>query len=365
MGEQKVLTEMPKRNPVNGTFELTIRCNLHCKMCLFRHDDCENADIMTKELTAEQWIDLGRQVAEAGTLNLLITGGEPMLRPDFCEIWEELYRQGFILQLYTNATLVTPKIMETLKKYPPHRIGVTIYGASEEIYEKVCGDGEAFAKAVNGVKELKKLPSQLEIRTTVIKDNYKQLAELEQLVKEQFDYQAPMQQPRIVLSAVRGGCTNVKDVRLPAKKNIELFFRRGVNEIIDKVGKDKFDSRNLKFELVEPEKKQQDEKTYTLFGCHAGMQDYAISWDGKLMGCQLLDVFWTDPLKVGFEEAWKQFPFQVKIPPMNEKCQNCEKASHCENCYASRLAETGDICGCPEYMCEDVNELLKICQEDK
>ena len=100
------LREMPKRNPTNGTFELTVRCNLHCKMCLFRHADSENAALRTSELTAAEWIDLARQAAEAGTLGLLITGGEPMLRPDFCEIWEGVYRQGFVMELYTNATLV-------------------------------------------------------------------------------------------------------------------------------------------------------------------------------------------------------------------------------------------------------------------
>ncbi|MGN1192878.1 MAG: radical SAM protein, partial [Dorea sp.] len=167
-----ILTEMPKRNPTNGTFELTVRCNLHCKMCMFRHDDKENPELMEKELTTEQWIDMARQTAEAGTMSLLITGGEPMLRPDFCEIWEGIYKFGFIITLYTNATLVTPKIMETLQKYPPHKIGVTIYGASSETYEKVCGKAEAFQKAIEGMHQLLSLPSGMEFRTTIIKDNY-------------------------------------------------------------------------------------------------------------------------------------------------------------------------------------------------
>ena len=97
------LREMPKRNPTNGTFELTVRCNLHCKMCLFRHADSENAALRVSELTAAEWIDLARQAAEAGTLGLLITGGEPMLRPDFCEIWEGVYRQGGTAQVVSRG----------------------------------------------------------------------------------------------------------------------------------------------------------------------------------------------------------------------------------------------------------------------
>ena len=56
MTDTKMLKEMPKRIPVTGTFELTVRCNLHYKMCLFRHDDSENEEIMQNELSAAQWI---------------------------------------------------------------------------------------------------------------------------------------------------------------------------------------------------------------------------------------------------------------------------------------------------------------------
>lgn len=54
------LAEMPRRIPVNGTFELTVRCNLHCKMCLFRHADSENARLLAEEMTADEWIDMAR-----------------------------------------------------------------------------------------------------------------------------------------------------------------------------------------------------------------------------------------------------------------------------------------------------------------
>lgn len=87
-------------------------------MCLFRHADCENAALMAKELTADQWIDLARQAAEMGVGSLLLTGGEPMLRPDFKEIYRAIYRMGFILELYTNATLITPEIKALLEECP-------------------------------------------------------------------------------------------------------------------------------------------------------------------------------------------------------------------------------------------------------
>lgn len=355
------LSHMPRRIPSSGTFELTVRCNLRCKMCLFRHDDSENAALMANELTTEQWIDMASQAARAGTVQLLITGGEPMLRPDFREIWEGVYRQGFIITLYTNATLVTPKIMETLSKYPPHKIGVTIYGATPETYGKVCGTPKAFELAIAGMHQLQALPSQMEFRTTIIKDNYPEASAIEQLVHEEFGAQHKLIQTRIVTKAVRGACADVAACRLEPEDNVRLAYRRGIDIIKRFVG-DSYDEKNLRARYVDRSRDKVCAPRLTLFGCDAGINDYTISWDGKLLGCQMMGNFYVDALHEGFAKAWDTFPSVVKLPPVNEACLACESLNICNCCYASRYAETGDLGGCPDYVCRDtaiINRMLK------
>ena len=61
----KTLDTMPERHPVNATLELTLRCNLKCKMCMFRHSDRENAHLAARELTAAQWADMAQQLWDA------------------------------------------------------------------------------------------------------------------------------------------------------------------------------------------------------------------------------------------------------------------------------------------------------------
>lgn len=355
--ELKQLSEMPRRCPTSGTFELTVRCNLHCKMCLFRHDDKENPDIIRKELSAAQWIDMARQAAEAGTVQLLITGGEPMLRPDFCEIWEGIYKQGFLITLYTNATLVTPKVMETLRKYPPHRIGVTIYGATPETYEKVCGNAEAFRRAVEGMHELQKLPSIMEFRMTIIKDNYHEVDAIERLVREEFGEEYLLTHTKLVTKAVRGACSEVEKCRLEPEKTFELEKYRTIELLKRKVG-DYYDESNVRFEKTTHTRNVQ--KRYTLLGCDTGMSSYAISWDGKLLGCQILGAFYTDALKEGFNRAWEEYPYQIKILPKSETCNKCRVKSLCECCYAFRYSETGSVDGVPEYICQSAQALAKL-----
>ncbi len=103
-----------ERYPLNGTFELTGRCNLSCKMCLVRIGQQQICESGMRERTAGEWIDMAEQVRDAGTFSLLLTGGEVMLRPDFCEIYEAISKMGFILTVYTNATMVTDEIMGML-----------------------------------------------------------------------------------------------------------------------------------------------------------------------------------------------------------------------------------------------------------
>lgn len=360
----KILTEMPPRYPTSGTFELTIRCDLKCKMCLFRHDDCENATLRAKELSAEEWIRLAKEAAEAGAFSLLITGGEPMLRPDFCEIWEGIYKQGFLIELYTNATLVNDKIMETLEKYPPHTIGITIYGASEETYEKVCGNGAMFEKAVAGIKRLMTLPSGITFRTTIIKENYPDVEKIEKLVKEEFHYERDVIETRIVTASVRGACADVSKCRLDAKENIDLLIHRAVNKTTAKALEMGATPKEYTVR-VSPKKEKEistnpnSKTTYTLFGCDAGMSSFTISYDGQLLPCQLLGNYSVDLKTNTFSDAWEKLPYVCEPVNYCSDCKSCPHFDLCEACPATRYAETGDLGGKATYLCDDVQELLK------
>lgn len=265
------LRKIPKRYPVNGTFELTVRCDLSCQMCLFRHDDSENEIIRKKEMTAAQWIDMAKQAAEAGTVNLLITGGEQMIRQDFCEIWEGIYQQGFFLTLYTNATMVTSRIMETLKKSPPHKIGVTIYGASEKTYEKVCGSGKALQSAIAGIHQLLTLPSVMEFRTTIIKDNYSEVDDIQKMIQEEFGEKYLLTHTRTVMQSVRGACADVNKCRLDPAENIRLYFRREFHEMEKIIGSD-FNPEQAKFSIQKKDEETLQQQRLTLFYCNAGVK---------------------------------------------------------------------------------------------
>lgn len=340
-----------ERIPLNGTFELTARCNLRCKMCLIRIDEKRMVELGGRERTAQEWIDIAQEALEAGTIGLLLTGGEPMLRPDFVEIYRAIAQMGFMLTLYTNATLITPKIMEVLKAYPPHRIGITTYGASPETYEKVTGNAKAYKRMIEGVEQLRQLPSKLTIRTTLIKDNIEDLDKITEWALS-FGKDVDFNVSRIVTKPVRGGVADVESCRLTPEENVEMIKERNIHFIVKPF--QKFIKENPHIKKSSKNAMERHEKTdlkATLYGCEAGMNSYTITWDGKLIGCQMLGDCWTLPFETGLSPAWEDFPSQVKIPDIPTHCQDC--SINCNACPATRLAETGSLGGFPEYLCKE------------
>ena len=96
-----------------------------------------------------------------------------------------------------------------------------------------------------------------------------------------------------------------------------------------------------------------------MLGCDAGMRSYTISWDGRLLICQLLEKYSSDIIKSSFEDEWKILPMRVEIPILSKKCRQCKYYDICPACPASRYAETGDMGGAADYFCKDVQELMK------
>lgn len=351
-----------ERYPLNGTFELTGRCNLSCKMCLVRVNQEQISRLGTRERTTEEWIDMAEQVRDAGTFSLLLTGGEVMLRPDFCEIYEAISKMGFVLTVYTNATMVTDKIMDVFRKNPPHKIGVTMYGASNETYEKMSGCADGYDRFMDGVEKLRTLPSLFDIRTTIIQDNLRDLPTMKAIAKQEFGEDKTLTISRFVTNSIRGGVAHPKECRLTAQQNVEMIYS-DVVQVSQMMRDGKMPIPENIEKLTVRKGAKQESGRYLFEHCDAGMSSYAISWDGKMYACEILNQGYTNPFETGFEKAWECLPQQYPLSENIEACSTCKYASLCEMCPATRLAETGDWFGVPEYSCREAERIYQLLEE--
>ena len=140
--------------PASATFELTSGCNFNCKMC-YIHKRANDCGALAHELDTKTWLALAKDCCEAGMLNLLLTGGEPLLRPDFKEIYSACRKLGMQVSVNSNATLIDEEMVRFFAADPPSRINITLYGASAETYGALCGDPGAYERVVRAILALK------------------------------------------------------------------------------------------------------------------------------------------------------------------------------------------------------------------
>lgn len=136
--------------PIGGTFELLPVCNMDCRMCYIRMSP-EEMRRQGRMMTAEEWLRVGRQAAEKGTLFLLLTGGEPLLHPEFPKIYEGLRSLGMVLTINTNGTMITREIADLWQRNLPRRVNISLYGSDDGIYEKFCRNPKGFTQVMEGI----------------------------------------------------------------------------------------------------------------------------------------------------------------------------------------------------------------------
>ncbi|HUO84715.1 MAG TPA: radical SAM protein, partial [Thermoanaerobaculia bacterium] len=98
-----------QRIPVTATLEVSRRCPLDCAHC-YNNLAMDDAAARASELSFEEIRGILGQMSEAGVLWLLLTGGEIFARHDFLDIYRYAKRQGFLITLFTNGTMITEPV---------------------------------------------------------------------------------------------------------------------------------------------------------------------------------------------------------------------------------------------------------------
>jgi len=349
-----------KRIPLNGAFELTPRCNFNCRMC-YIHEHSHSFGKAEGELSADQWIRLASDAYDAGMLNLILTGGEIFLRDDFEEIYENVAKMGFNITLYTNASLIDSKRAKWLGRMPPSTIEITLYGASAETYEKVCGNGNAYSDVLKAIDLLLAEGINIELKTTCIEDNlddYNAMAEFSFRRGIPFGF-VDYLYPARTSSQIPNSCRLTPDKLVDFQKKAFDLNRR-LRGIYSKgsPSKETLECRNRLVDELNrlPPDPQRAESA---FGCNAGSSDFWITWDGRMLPCGAMEEPAFLPLEIGFINAWRKLTEECAGIPACRECVSCEYLDYCIVCPAKLKSETGMYDRPAPYLCE----LARIAKE--
>lgn len=160
------LSSLPERFPVACQWEITCRCNLRCVMC---YTDCFNRpDCIRRELTTSEILRIMDEMAAAGTLELCLTGGEPLMRPDFFEIYEQAVRLGFLVTVFTNATLIAEREADRFAALPPRRIEISLHGSTADTFERVTQGRGSYRRCLDAIRLLHDRRIPLVLKATAL-----------------------------------------------------------------------------------------------------------------------------------------------------------------------------------------------------
>ena len=341
------------KRPVSGTFEITSRCNLDCKMCYVHSDNC--ARIRNAELTSAEWMRIADELKKSGVLMMLITGGEPLLREDFKDIYLYLKKIGMAVQINTNGTLINDEILSLFRQYPPMRVAMSVYGASDETYYALCGKKGMYQKVIDNALAMKEAGIRLKISITANQFNSGDILKIYEWAKSNG---FPVQATSYMFPSVRLDCSNLRPSPEDAAKNTFKCFQGEYGDRLNSVLQELTDGKNPTAET--------DDITDDLgerIWCRAGKSTFWITWRGELSPCGMMPEPKISLLENSFEDSWKYISEKAAEIRLPARCANCELRHMCDVCAASCYAENKKFGALPLYQCKKTEAFNKIVKE--
>ena len=162
------------RLPLEGSLDLTYRCNNDCRHCWLRIP--QDSPEKKEELTAAEVRDLVEAARAMGCRKWFISGGEPMLRPDFEDIFEYITSRSTTYTLNTNGTLITPGIARLMRRKGSKL--VALYGATAEVHDHITRNPGSFEATMRGIAYLKEAGAGFTVQVVPMRDNYGQFKDI-------------------------------------------------------------------------------------------------------------------------------------------------------------------------------------------
>jgi radical SAM protein with 4Fe4S-binding SPASM domain len=331
---------LDSRIPVDGSFEITSLCNLKCVHCYIQGTGSTN------ELTYPEICRILDQIAEEGCLWLLLTGGEPLVRPDFMDIYSYAKKKGIFITLFTNGTLVTPEIADFLAELPPFAVEISLYGMTPETYEKVTGVPGSFERCKRGIELLQERNLFLRLKSMVLTTNKHELRDMKRYAES---IGAPFRFDCMVNARLDGSLDPVK-YRLSPEEIVALDF------IDDKQSQSWHDFYNRYHTVPDSD---------FLFNCGAGVNSFHISPTGRLGICSVMNEPDYDLRQGSFHDGfYNAFPaVRARRYTKDTECRTCDMKGICLQCPAWGQLEHGDPEAKVDFLCQVTRLRVAAIQE--
>lgn len=332
-------------------WETTAGCNLECIHCrrldIARH-------LMKDDLTTEQSKKLIDGIAETSKCILVLSGGEPLFRPDIFELAKYADSVGLTVALATNGTMITAEVAKKIVDAKVQRVSISLDGASPETHDKFRKLTGSYDRAVKGMKHLQALGLSTQINCTIAKHN---VHEVEQIYQNAIALGA---EALHIFMLVPVGC----GVQIEKDQMLDPdTYERVLNWFYDVSKEGKIQTKATcaphYFRIMRQRAAKEGitvtPKTHGMAamtkGCLAGQSICFVSHKGQVFPCGYLPVEAGNIHEKSFKEIWEnsQTFRDLRDPELlGGKCGACEYKLVCEGCRARAFYYTGG-----DYMAEE------------
>lgn len=319
--------------PLSGSIDLTHQCNLKCVHC-YLGDKSSIGQSHDKELTTDQWIGLMDDITEAGCLYLVFTGGEPLLRKDFAEIYSHAKTNGLLVTVFTNGTLISDRILELFEDLPPNAVEISLYGATAAAYEKITRVKGSYERCLLGIQKLLDHQINVKLKTILMTYNRHEFDDMKNMANA---YGVTFRFDAAIFPCLNGDKAPIR-LRVPPAEAVEKEFSD------DKIW------RQWKDLL---ERFRDVPITDDLYQCGAGLVMFHIGPYGSLRPCVMVNNPQYDLRAGHFSTGWYEVVPQIRKKKASATgvCSQCEKKLLCGYCPAFFELENGAEDAYSEYLC--------------
>lgn len=322
------------RYPISGSLELTERCNFNCVHC-YINQPSSSQSARAREMSTAQVKHILDTLAQNGCLFLTLTGGEPLLRTDFAEIYMHARKLGIIITLFTNATLLTPRIADLLAASRPHVVEITMYGATPETYEAVTRTPGSYERFVRGLELLLERNIRVALKSMILTLNKDELPAMEAFVER---YGLDFRYDGTIWPRVDGDMQPLKyAISMDEMIQIDLDYPDRSEQ---------WEKRSLEFQGIAV-------RNEYVYSCGAGLRTFHIDSTGRMSACMMARKPAFDLFSMNFMDAWQQIgELRNMKRQRHTECETCLVGALCLQCPGWSQAFYGDDESTVDIVCE-------------
>jgi len=331
-------------------WEITRSCNLSCAHCRasaeFGH--------YHGELSLDQIKATVDDIVTISNPIIILTGGEPLMRPDIWEIADYAHEKGAMPVIGTNATLITEEIAQKMADHKIPRISVSIDFPTAEGHDKFRCQPGAFDASIEGIKMAKRHGVGVQINMTVTTRNAHLVEEMHTLAES-----LGIDAFHIFMLVPTGRGSEILAEELPPEEYERVLvwaYERQKTSSLHFKPTDAPHYYRIIRQLAKAEGKKVTREEYGLDamtrGCLGGITFCFISHIGDIQPCGYFDMQLGNVKEKPFHEIWtesKVFNDLRDYSLLKGKCGACEFKAVCGGCRARALEATGDYLEAEPY----------------